>query len=103
MLEFVRRNRVVLTSGWLLLLSLLLPSSGSRARQRIDPVASVVLEVMRPLQSAVAAGVDAVAQGWRTYVTLIGVKKENERLHRRVGELEPQAVRLPAGGADRQQ
>src|SRR6202158_61574 len=94
MLEFVRRNRVVLTSGWLLLLSLLLPSSGSRARQRIDPVASVVLEVMRPLQSAVAAGVDAVAQGWRTYVTLIGVRKENERLHRRVWELEQQAVRL---------
>ena len=94
MLEFVRRNRVVLTSGSLLLLSLLLLSAGSRARQRIDPVASVVLEVMRPLQSAVAAGVDAVAQGWRTYVTLIGVKKENERLHRRVWELEQQAVRL---------
>jgi len=94
MLEFVRRNRVVLTSGSLLLISLLLLSSGSRTRTRIDPLAAVVLEGMRPLQGAVAVGLDAVGQTWRTYVALIGVKQENERLQRRVLELEQQAGRL---------
>src|SRR5437867_431314 len=94
MLEFVRRNRVVLTSGSLLLISLLLLSAGSRARQRIDPVRSIVLDGMRPLQAAVAAGVHAVGETWRSYVHLIGVRQENERLRRRVVELEQQAVRL---------
>lgn len=94
MLEFLRRNRVVLTSGSLLLISLLLLSAGARARRHIDPVAGVLLEGMRPLQRVLATGVDAVAQLWRSYVALVGVKQENQRLHRRILELEQQAVRL---------
>jgi rod shape-determining protein MreC len=94
MLEFVRRNRIVLTSGSLLLVSLLLLSVGARARQRIDPLTGVVLEGMRPLQAAVSAGLDAGAHVWRTYVKLVGVTQENEALHQRVLELEQQAVRM---------
>jgi rod shape-determining protein MreC len=94
MLEFVRRNRVILTSGSLLLLSLLLLSAGARARQPSDPVARLVLELMRPLQGAAGAGLEAVARTWRTYVALVGVKQENQQLRRRVLELEQQAVRL---------
>src|SRR5664279_942581 len=88
MLEFVRRNRIVLTSGSLLLVSLLLLSVGTRARQRIDPLTGVVLEGMRPLQAAVSAGVDATAHVWRTYLNLVGVTQENELLRRRVLALE---------------
>lgn len=94
MLEFVRRNRVVLTSGLLLLISLLLLSAGSRARRHIDPIGGVVLDGMRPLQSATAAVIEAVTGTWRTYVDLVGVNKENERLRRRVVQLEQDAVRL---------
>lgn len=94
MLEFVRRNRVVLTSGSLLLISLLLASSGARSRQRVDPVSAIVLEGMRPLQTAVAAGFDALARAWRAYVALVGVREDNQQLRRRVLELEQQAARL---------
>jgi rod shape-determining protein MreC len=94
MLEFLRRNRVVLTSGSLLLVSLLLLSAGSRTHERIDPVAAVVLEAVRPLQGAIAAGADGLADAWRTYIALIGVKQENERLHRRILDLEQEAVRF---------
>jgi len=94
MLEFVRRNRVVLTSGTLLVLSLLLLSVGSRARQRIDPLNGVVLEGMRPLQAVVATGLDALGRAWRTYAALVGVERENERLRAHILELEQQAVRL---------
>jgi rod shape-determining protein MreC len=94
MLEFVRRNRVVLTSGLLLLISLLLLSAGSRQRRRVDPVAGVVLDGMRPLQVAVTAGVQAVAGVWRNYIALVGVKQENERLRARLAELEQQAQRV---------
>jgi rod shape-determining protein MreC len=94
MLEFVRRNRVGLTSGLLLLTSLLLFSAGSRAQRRIDPFGGVILDGMRPLQSITATVIQAVAGTWRTYVALFGVNKENERLRRRIVELEQQAVRL---------
>ena len=77
----------------MLLISLLLLSVGTRARQRIDPLTGVVLEGMRPLQAAVSAGVDAAAHVWRTYVQLVGVTQANEALRQRVLELEQQAVR----------
>ena len=92
MLEFVRRNRVVLTSGSLLLISLLLLSAGSRERRRGDPVAGAVLDSMRPLQSTVATGLDGLASVWRGYLGLVGVKQENERLRLRILELEHQAM-----------
>jgi len=78
----------------LLLLSLLLLSAAARAHRRIDPLTAAVLEAMRPLQGTVAAGLDAAADGWQNYVALLGVKEENERLRRRILELEKQAVRL---------
>jgi rod shape-determining protein MreC len=94
MLEFIRRNRVVLTSGSLLVISLLLLSAGAGGRRRIDPLTGVVLEGMRPLQSAVTVGLNAIAGTWRSYVALIGVRQDNERLRRRVLELEQQAAQL---------
>jgi rod shape-determining protein MreC len=94
MVEFIRRYRVVLTSGSLLLISLLLLSTGLRARRRIDPLVGVVLEGMRPLQSVLASAVRAAGETWRTYVALVGVKQENDRLRRRILELEQQAIQL---------
>lgn len=94
MFEFVRRNRIVFTSGSLLLLSLLLFSFGARTRQRLDPLTGLVLEGMRPLQAVVSAGVDAFGHVWRTYIMLVGVQEENEVLRRRVLQLEQEEVRM---------
>ncbi len=94
MLEFLRRNRVVLTSGSLLLMSLLLLSAGARERRRVDPLAAVVIEGMRPLQVTIAAGLHALASVWRSYLALVGMNAENERLRLRILELEQQAIRL---------
>lgn len=94
MLEFVRRNRIVLTSGGLLLLSLLLLSVGARTGQRSDPLRRMLQEIMRPLLGAVAAGWDSTTGIWRDYMSLVGVRQENEHLRRRILELEQQAVRV---------
>jgi rod shape-determining protein MreC len=94
MLEFVRRNRVILSSGSLLLISVLLLSVGARTRRRMDPVAGVVLDGMWPLQRATTSAIEVVLGTWRTYFGLVGVKQENERLRRRILELEQEAVRL---------
>ncbi|HYD49798.1 MAG TPA: rod shape-determining protein MreC [Terriglobales bacterium] len=90
MLDFFRRNRVLVASAGLLLLSLLL-SVGARGGRR-DPVAGVVLELMRPLQLAVTGAVDAATGLWRSYIALVGVTRENELLRRRIRELEQQLV-----------
>lgn len=94
MLEFIRRNRIVLTSGSLLLVSLLLVSSSVRSRRRSDPVAALLLEAMRPLQVLVTDSVAALASAWGRYVNLIGIRGENEVLRRRVAELEQNSSRL---------
>lgn len=94
MLEFLHDHRIVVTVAALSLLSLLLLSSTAQRPGRPDPLARVVLEVMRPLQAAVTAGIDVAGDGWTTYVGLVGVRRENERLTRRVLELEQQLVRL---------
>ena len=84
MLEFLHDHRIVITLAALSLLSLLLLSSTAQRPDRPDPLARVVLEVMRPLQAAVTAGVDVAGDGWNNYVNLMGVRQENERLVRRV-------------------
>jgi rod shape-determining protein MreC len=94
MLEFVRRNRIVFASGLLLLISLLLLSTSAGARRRTDPLTGIVLDGMWPLQRATAAAVQGLVGAWHAYVDLVGTGEENERLRRRVVELEQQARRL---------
>lgn len=78
----------------LLLVSLLLVSTGARSRQRMDPLTSLALEIVRPLQGALTLGLDGMTHAWGSYVALVSVNQENERLRRRVLELEQQAVRM---------
>lgn len=91
-MSFFRRFRVVLVSGVCLLASIVLLSKYAGS-ERPDPIASAVLEVMRPLQVAASAGVGAAASIWESYIALVGVRRDNERLQRRVAELEQQLVR----------
>lgn len=91
MLEFVRRNRIVLTSGFLLVFSLLLVSASLRAPRPRDPLSVMLLEGMRPLQLLVSGSERALAQVWNNYVNLVGVRAENEALKGRIRQLEDDA------------
>jgi len=88
MLEFVRRNRVLLSSGFFLLCSLGLLSANARQPGRIDPLGHVFLEVMAPFQR-VTAGITGGTRGlFDHYVDLVGVQAQNEQLRNRLRELE---------------
>jgi rod shape-determining protein MreC len=88
MLEFVRRNRVLLSSGFFLLCSLGLLSANARQPGRIDPLGHVFLEVMAPFQRF-TAGITGGTRGlWDRYIDLVGVQSENEQLRNRLRELE---------------
>lgn len=49
---------------------------------------AVMLEIAVPIQDAVAAPVDGVRGVFRDYVSLVEVREDNDRLRRRVAELE---------------
>ncbi len=88
MLEFVRRNRVLLISGFFLLCSLGLLSANAHQPGRIDPLGHVFLELMAPFQR-LTAGIGVMTRGlFDRYVLLVGTQAENERLKARIRDLE---------------
>jgi rod shape-determining protein MreC len=94
MFEFVRRNRILLTSGALLLLSVLLLSAGTRSPQASDPVGRLLLDHLAPFQIGFTWLGQGVREVWSSYVNLVGVRGENQRLRERVSSLEGEIVRL---------
>lgn len=94
MLEFLRRNLTLVTSGLLLVLALVLVSKNARTRSADAPLGSVLLESMRPMQSGVTQVTSAIADLWHRYFALVGLQRENEALRNRILDLEREAVRV---------
>lgn len=94
MLGFFRRNTVFLTSGGLLLASLLLLSVSARSRQYRDPVARVLADALAPLQAAVTWVGVGTRNTWSGYVELLAARRENQLLRDRIASLDEQAVRI---------
>ncbi|GBD26033.1 Cell shape-determining protein MreC [bacterium HR30] len=93
MWEFLQRNRVGLVAAVLMGVSLLLLTSSVRT-YRNDPLGYLVLEILRPLQGALASGWSTVRGAWEAYIDLVRVREENARLRQRVAELEHQTLRI---------
>ncbi|MET0151993.1 MAG: rod shape-determining protein MreC [Candidatus Binatia bacterium] len=88
MLEFLRRNQVLLSSGLFLSFSLLLLVLNRGGVHRFDPLGAVFLEILRPLQLVTTQTSGAVGGVWGRYVNLVGVEKENRELRDRLRGLE---------------
>jgi rod shape-determining protein MreC len=93
-LDFLRRNRVLLTSALCLLLAGGLVVSSSRGRARADGLGRFFLEVMAPLQRATAAVGRTVERSWRGVVETWRARAENAALRARTRELERELDRL---------
>jgi len=92
MLEFIRRNRVLLSSSFFLVCSLALLSLNARHPGRVDPLGRAFLEVMAPLQAVTTGLARRTGDLWSGYVSLIGVERENGRLRGYLHELERHAT-----------
>jgi rod shape-determining protein MreC len=88
MLEFLRRNQVLLGSGVFLSLSFALLVVNRGGARRFDPLGAVFLEVLRPLQSVTTQATAELEGIWTHYVGLLGVESENRRLRERLRALE---------------
>ncbi|MGC1678195.1 MAG: rod shape-determining protein MreC [Candidatus Binataceae bacterium] len=91
---FLWRNRVVLTAGALLLISLhLLTGSLSRVDYAAAP-AFAMLEIMRPVQAAGAHLGDGASAIIHNYLDLVDVREENTRLRAQIAELKGEDARV---------
>jgi rod shape-determining protein MreC len=93
MLEFLRRNRVLLASAGFCLLATGLVLSASPSR-RNDRLGRFFLELMAPFQRGVAAIRGTISGGWESVAGLLDARDENVVLRRRVDELERDLARL---------
>lgn len=90
MLEFLRRNQVLLSSGVFLSLSVLLLVLNRGGVRRFDPLGSAFLEVLHPLQLVTTQVTGAFGGVWGRYVSLVGAEKENRELRERLRLLDSQ-------------
>jgi rod shape-determining protein MreC len=93
-LEFLRRNRALLSSALFLVLAgaLLVRTGGGRMRD--DRLGRLFLEIMAPLQGGTAAVGRSVAGTWHAATDLFRVRRENETMRAHLRELEQQVARL---------
>lgn len=94
MLEFIRRNRILLTSVLLLAFSVLLTSFNARSSQYSDPFARLFLDALEPLQSGLTSVGNRVLHVWRRYVYLVEAESDNRKMRERLEQLEQHAVRM---------
>jgi rod shape-determining protein MreC len=88
MLEFLRRNQVLLGSALFLSLSLALLVVNRGGTRRFDPLGTVFLELLRPLQTVTTQATREVSSVWTRYVGLLSADAENRRLRDRLRALE---------------
>lgn len=88
------RNRIVLTSIALFCASLFLTAYSAKNPRIASVGASVLQQMLHPLQSSTSSMYHGVFGFWDSYVALRGVKTENDGLRHRLQELEAQNARL---------
>jgi rod shape-determining protein MreC len=78
--SFLWRNRVILTGGALIILSLYLMTGGVLRSDRAAAPARGMLEVLRPVQAGTANFGEGIRSIYHDYLNLVHVREENERL-----------------------
>jgi len=94
MIAFLRKNHLLVGSLFSLLCSITLVAALATGRLRLDPAAMFLLDFMRPFQKAAQATVSWVGGFRDRYIALWGLNEENERLRRRLLELEAERGRF---------
>jgi rod shape-determining protein MreC len=92
--SFLWRNRVVLTGGALIVLSLYLMTAGVRQGDRLSAPARGTLEVLRPIQAGTANFSAGLRSIYHDYLNLAQVRQENERLIAELARVKAEQARM---------
>jgi rod shape-determining protein MreC len=94
MLAFLRKNQVPLSCCFFLFLSVYILTAASRGQLKNEPLSAVLMWILRPLQIAAQGTVNWIGGLRENYDTLAGFRAENERLRRRIEDLEVERQKL---------
>jgi rod shape-determining protein MreC len=94
MLAFLRKNQTPLSCCFCLLLSLYILTVAARGQLKNEPLAAVLMWILRPLEIAAQGTANWVTGIRENYLTVSGFKSENEWLRRRIQSLEVERQRL---------
>jgi rod shape-determining protein MreC len=94
MLAFLRKNQIPFSSCFFLLLSFYILTVSARGQLKSEPVGAVLMWILRPLQLASQGTANWFADIQENYLTLSGLKAENEKLRKRIQDLEVERHRL---------
>ena len=92
--SFLWRNRVVLTGGALIVLSLYLMTAGVRQGDRVGAPARGMLEVLRPVEAGTANFGAGLRSIYHDYLNLVHVRQENERLIAELARVKAEQARM---------
>jgi rod shape-determining protein MreC len=99
MLPFFRKNQILLTCAFCVFLSLYILTAAARGHLKQDPVGPILLWLMRPIQIGAEAASVWIKDIEQMYATMGGFRTENQRLRRRIQELEVEKNSLLEAGA----
>jgi rod shape-determining protein MreC len=94
MFAFLRKNQIVISSCFCVLLSFYILTAAARGQLKNDPIGPVLLWMFRPLQIAAEAGAAWIRDIHQNYATVSAFKAENERLRNRIQALEVERNKL---------
>jgi rod shape-determining protein MreC len=92
--SFLWRNRVILTGGALIILSLYMMTAGVRHGDRIAAPARGMLEVLRPMQSGTADLGEGIRSLYHNYLDLVHVREENQHLIAELARVKAEQARM---------
>jgi rod shape-determining protein MreC len=94
MFAFLRKNQILLSSCFCLLLSLYILSAAARGQIKNDPIGPILLWLLRPLQITAQATTTWIQDVQENFSMLRGYESENEKLRKRIQQLEVERNRL---------
>jgi rod shape-determining protein MreC len=94
MFAFLRKNQIVISSCFCVMLSLYILTAAARGQLKHDPIGPVLLWMFRPLQIAAESTAAWIRDIHQNYATVSGFKVENERLRNRIQTLEVERNKL---------
>ena len=94
MFAFLRKNQIILSSCFCLLLSLYILNAHARGQLKNDPIGPILLWLLRPMQLGTHAVTGWFSDVQKGFGTLSGFKTENERLRNRIQQLEAERNKL---------
>src|SRR5436190_13506555 len=102
MFSFLRRNQILLACSGCLFLSLYIMNAAVRGQLKRDPIGPALLWLMRPLQIGAETTSDSIRRVEDVYTSMVSFNSENQRLKKRIQELEIERSKLLEAAATNQ-